>query len=58
MGNRLYSDDLIRFSRFSLIIAFDYFVVADSKISRFNKSPCQVFIAIFAIASPSFLPLL
>jgi hypothetical protein len=52
MGNRLYSDDLIRFSRFSLVIAFDYFVVANSKICRFNKSPCQVFIAIFAIDSP------
>jgi len=52
MGYRLYCDDLIRFSGFSLVIAFDYFVVANSKISRFNKSPCQVFIAIFSIASP------
>jgi hypothetical protein len=58
MGNRLYSDDLIRFSRFSLVIAFDYFVVANSKISRFNKSPCQIFIAIFAIAPPFFFPLI
>ena len=50
MRHRFKRNHPVTFGGFTLIEAFGLLVKTDCKVGGFNKSPSQVFIAVFAVA--------